>query len=292
MATYTVRPAQNIFDISLQLYGTIEGIFDLLITNTWLEMDTDLVAGQELEYHEGFVLNETVVSGLSSDSIIPANAERHVYYKKPKEDLCIICDVSTLIYTASFIVGGEGTLVVDWGDNSELEYVQLTHTNKTISHCFDNTVDERRIKIYGDMKLTYLNTTDLGGSLVVARPVVVDEYVSHSNGHSLTGLFLFDSLYRVDLQRCTVSNLLPLGDKALQELDLRQVLFTKSSVLDDYLQYIVNNYGTRRGCTVYLDTMPSATGMAAINTILGEEEWNCSYPWKFIINGETYTYKA
>ncbi len=172
MATYTVRPAQNIFDISLQLYGTIEGIFDLLITNTWLEMDTDLVAGQELEYHEGFVLNETVVSGLSSDSIIPANTERHVYYKKPKEDLCIICDVSTLIYTASFIVGGEGTLVVDWGDNSELEYVQLTHTNKTINHCFDNTVDERRIKIYGDMKLTYLNTTDLGGSLVVTRPVV------------------------------------------------------------------------------------------------------------------------
>ena len=75
----------------------------------------------------------------------------------------------------------------------------------------------------------------------------------------------------------------------LQELDLRKVHFTSISVLDEYLQYIVDNYGTRRGCTVYLDTEPSEAGWTAINTILGESEWNSSIRWKFIINEITYT---
>lgn len=295
MATYTVQPNQNIFDISLQLYGTIEGIFDLLITNTSLSMDDDLVTGQELEYHEDFVLNSTVISELTSSSIVASNGERHVYYKKPTEDLLIVCDISETACVTDFIAGGEGTMIIDWGDNSELEYVQLSHKNKTVEHYFDNTVEKRRIKIYGDtntLKFTYLDTTDLGGALIVTHPITVDEYISRSNGYSLTGLFLFEGTYRVDLQKCTIANLLPIGNFELQELNLTQARYTSVDVLDEYLQYIVDNYGTRRGCTVYLDTMPSATGILAINTILGEEEWNSPTPWKFIINGETYTYKA
>ena len=76
---------------------------------------------------------------------------------------------------------------------------------------------------------------------------------------------------------------------SLQELNLLQVQFTSQDVLDDYLEYIVNNYGTRRNCTVYLDTEPSERGMAAINTIINEESWNASGKWKFIINDITYT---
>lgn len=294
MATYTVKPGQNVFDISLQLYGTIEGIFDLLITNTWLNMNTDLETGQELEYHENFVLNSTIVNGLSEDSIVPSNGERHVYFKRPSEELLVVCDVDKDEQVACFVVGGEGEMIVDWGDNSELEYIQLSHENAEIVHYFDNTVDKRRIKIYGadTMKLTYWDTTKLGGSLIVTYPIVVDEYVSRSNGNDLTGLFLFDGTYKVDLQQCTISSLLPIGDMDLQELDLTQVRFKDIEVLDEYLQYIANNYGTRRGCTVYLDTEPSDTGMAAINTIIGEEEWNTPTPWKFIINGKTYTYSA
>ena len=295
MATYKVKLNQNILDIALELYGTIEGVFDLLITNTGLSMNTDLKTGQELEYHEDFILNESVVTGLSDDSIVPANGERHVYYKRPEEDLLVVCDVSETLYLSGFVVGGEGTMIVDWGDNSELDYIELSHKNKTVSHYFDNTVDNRRIKIYGNpetMKLTYWDTSDLGGALIMLRPVTIDEYVSHSNGWSLSGLFLFDGTYRIDLQTCTVADLLPIGDLYLQELNLLQVKFLKVSVLDEYLQYIVANYGTRGGCTVYLDTEPSEAGMEAINTILKEEEWNTPTPWKFIINDKTYTYSA
>lgn len=295
MATYKVQPNQNIFDISLQLYGTIEGAFDLLITNTWLDMDMDLATGQELEYHEDFVLNSTIVENLSNDGIIPSNGERHVYYKRPDEELLAICNVSSDAYTSELTIGGEGTLIVDWGDNSALESIVLSHVNRTVVHYFDSTMEQRRIKMYGDtstLKFTYLDTTKLEGALTMTCPVTVDEYVSRSNGHSLTGLFLFDGTYKVDLKLCTISNLLPIGDMDLQELDLSQVRFTSIDVLDEYLAYVVANYGTRRGCIVNLTTEPSSIGMAAINTIIGEEEWNTPTPWKFVINDKIYTYSA
>ena len=142
------------------------------------------------------------------------------------------------------------------------------------------------------MKLTYLNTTELGGSLLVAHPVTVDEYVSYANGFVLSGLFLFEGTYSVDLQRCTISSLLPIADMDLQELNLTDVHFTSVDVLDKYLQHIVANYGTRRGCTVRLTTEPSETGWNAIRKILGEAEWNTPVSWKFIINGVTHTYSA
>lgn len=295
MATYIVKPNQNIFDVSIHLYGTIEGIFDLLITNTWLNMNTDLQTGMELEYHEGFILNESVVSTLNSEGIIPSNGERHTYYKHPDDDLIAVCFISEELPMTSFIIGGEGTMLVDWGDNSDIERIILSHTNQRVTHYFDNTVESRRIKIYGDtstLKLTYWNTTDMDSAIYITRPITVDEYVSHANGYTLSGLFLFEGTYRVDLTECTVSNLLPIGDMDLQELDLRKVHFTSTNVLDEYLQHVVTNYGTRRGCTVYLDTEPSDRGWAAINTILGESEWNNPTPWRFIINGITYTYTS
>ena len=42
MAQYKVRNGQNIYDVALTLYGSIEGIFDLLISNEWLNMETQL----------------------------------------------------------------------------------------------------------------------------------------------------------------------------------------------------------------------------------------------------------
>ena len=61
MATYIVKPNQNIFDVALHLYGSIEGLFDLLITNDWLNMTTDLETGMEIEYHEDFIINSSIV---------------------------------------------------------------------------------------------------------------------------------------------------------------------------------------------------------------------------------------
>lgn len=69
MTTHIVKPKQNLFDVAIELYGSVEGLFDLLITNTWLTMTTDLQPGMKLEYHESFVLNESIVSSMSEQEL-------------------------------------------------------------------------------------------------------------------------------------------------------------------------------------------------------------------------------
>lgn len=289
MATYKVTTNQNLFDVALLLYGSIEGLFDLLISNEWLDMETDLLPGMELEYHDYFVVNDGIKSAMSDKNLIPANRERHVYLKHPAEDLVFLCDVDAEADSVSFVVSGSGKMLIDWGDNTDLETVQLTVTQQTVEHYFDNVTEKRRIKVYGDYQIIKFDTSKLGGALMLMRPMIVDEYASHANSYPLQGLFLFDGTVSVDLSGCGIDNLLPIADMSLQILDLRNVTFADISVLDDYLQYIVENYGSRRNCTVYLSSEPTEKGMAAIETILGEDAWNEAGNWVFNINDKIYT---
>ena len=48
MGNYRVITGQNIYDVALHLYGSIEGIVDLLINNPGLSLETELRTGQEL----------------------------------------------------------------------------------------------------------------------------------------------------------------------------------------------------------------------------------------------------
>lgn len=291
MATYKVKANQNLFDISLLLYGTIEGLFDLLISNDWLNMETDLKAGMELEYHDYFVINNDIVGAIETNNYIPANSERHVYLKHSKEDLVFMSKISPEQYSSSFIVSGSGEMIIDWGDNSDFESVLLDVNSKTIEHYFDNKTEDRIIKVYGDFQLMMFDTTNIGGSLLLIKPLIVDEYICRSTVGSLDGLFLFDGTYSVDLRGTKVSDLLPIGNMSLQILDLRGVYFTSPNVIDEYLQYIVDNYESRRNCTIYLTSEPTEKGMNAINIILGEKSWNEAGNWIFNINGKIYTRK-
>ena len=173
-------------------------------------------------------------------------------------------------------------------DNSEIEVIALSPSLVTIEHYFDNTVDERIVKVYGDFLLDSLDISNLNTSIIPVAPIVVDELISQSNGNSLQGLFLMEETYSVNLQGSLISDLTPIGGMNLETLDLRNARFSSISVLDDYLVYIVEHYGTRRACTVYLSIEPSSVGYAAIDTILNEDEWNQYENWSFIINGAEY----
>ena len=48
MGNYRVITGQNIYDVALHLYGSIEGIVDLLVNNPDLSLETELRTGQEL----------------------------------------------------------------------------------------------------------------------------------------------------------------------------------------------------------------------------------------------------
>ena len=61
MGRYKVIAGQNIYDVALHLYGSIEGIVDLMMCNTDLSLDTTLKVGDELIYSDDFVINADVV---------------------------------------------------------------------------------------------------------------------------------------------------------------------------------------------------------------------------------------
>ena len=289
MAQHIVKPNQNIFDVSIELYGSIEGVFDLLISNDWLTINTDLTPGMILEYHDYFIINEGIVNSIKENNYIPANGERHVYYNNPDYDLIAVCGINHIKDRSSFIVSGHGNMQIDWGDNSGLQTITLSVTPCEYVHYFDNIVDVRRMKIYGECSLMTFDPSNINGDIFLVKQLVVDEFISKSNGYSLKGLFLFEGTVVVNLQGMIVSDLSPIADMSLQELNLLKVKFTDISVLDDYLQYIVDNYENRRSCTVYLDTEPTEKGMQAIQTIINEPSWNDAGKWKFIINGDIYT---
>lgn len=291
MAQYQVTNNQNIFDIALHLYGSIEGIYDLLISNPWLNMGTVLTKGMTLEYHDYFVINSDIVSEINKLGYAPANSKRKVHYKKIDQPCVMQMIIPVTEIKMNLKWSGDGVAVVDWGDNSDLESIQLSSTINTYTHYFDNTVDKRIVKIYGDFALRSWDTSDLESQLYVLRPITVDEYYSQKGKTNFDGLKLFDGTYMLDLSNRAISDLSPIYDMHLQTLDLRNVIFKERKVLDDYLVNLVNNHSNRRNCTVYLSSQPSEVGMNAIQTIINEPAWNVTGKWVFNINGNIYTAK-
>ena len=287
MAQYIVKRNQNLFDVAIDTCGSIEGIFDLLISNTWLSMETELKVGMILEYHEDFVINQGIKDEIAAQGYIPANGERHVYHKETDAEQIFQIEVPAECENSILVVSGDGDMIIDWGDNTDLQTVNLTHSEVEINHYFDNKVDKRIIRIYGNFSLITLDASKMNGDLYTLYPVAVDEFTSKSNDFSLEGLLLFSGTVVVNLSGMYIKSLEPIYDMSLQELDLRGAHIDPETI-DAYLQYIVSNYGSRRNCTVYLSTEPGAAGMSAIQTIIGESSWNQGGPWIFNINGTIY----
>lgn len=291
MATYTVKPSQNIFDVAIMLHGSIEGVFDLLISNEWLNMNTELKAGMKIEYHDFYKTNEGIVSEIDEQGYLAANGERNVYHKSTELPLSIVFAIedNNSEYISFGVSAEYGFMLVDWGDNTDFERIDLSMSTKNVEHWYNNKVDRRRVRIYGDFELVKFDAEGIPGQIMPVRPITVDEFSCHKNKYKLDGLLLFEGTYNVDLRYAKVKDLKPLCAMSLQNLDLRGADIG-TDVVDEYLTYIVDNYGDRRDCTVMLTTEPSEIGMNAIRTIIGEESWNQSGQWVFDINGTIYTY--
>lgn len=289
MAQYQVKNNQNIFDIAIQLYGSIEGIYDLLISNEWLSMTTELKGGMLLEYHDYYITNEGIQSQIAYSGLIPANNERHVYYKTVDEALKLLIEVPVDSLKTEFSISGDGAMIIDWGDNSKIDVIPLSHIEKVICHYYDNEVDERMVKIYGNFNILHWDTSKSDGKIFTMSPVVVDEFTSTYNKGIIDGLALFSGTTHLNLQGMVIHDLSPIYNMYLQVLDLRNIRLDNIAIIDNYLENLVSNHGTRRDCTVYLSHVPSDVGMESINTIINEDSWNESGKWVFNINGTIYT---
>lgn len=311
MGRYSVIAGQNIFDVALHLYGSIEGIVDLMMNNPDLSLDTTLAVGQELVYTDDFVINADVVAYNAARGIVPANGEHHVYPKYPEEQLCVEFHLPATVLNVSCKASGTSSLEIDWGDNSEIEKIELRNAPLYLNHTFDNTIrGTRRIRWYSRAEFQALDWSGLQpDSIFLFQPLRVEELTLQNASVSLEGFRLLDGTYSLRLSGITTADLTPLaGCRELMTLDMGEG-HLKPDVEDAFLYEIVNRYGNRRNCTVTLPVAPSGiyrepdrdpestrylpvSGMECIWVILHEESWNEGGPWKFIIEDKIYTVES
>ena len=308
MGKYRVIAGQNLYDIALHIYGSIEGIVELMMCNTDLSLDTTPKVGDELIYSDDFVINADVVAYNEMHGIVPSNGEHHVYPKVFTKPLAVAFSLPTQILSVHCSVSGVGTLEIDWGDNSDTEVITLTDKPQLLKHIFDNKVRKRRrIRWFTD---AYFKQVDWSGlqptSVVILRPLPIEELTVMDATLTLDSLQMVTGIYSLNLSGLTSGNLKPLVEcRELMQLNLTDARI-KPTVLDEWLIAMVERYGNRRNCEVTLTSVPTGdyqeparnadtgkyiitSGMQAIWVITHEESWNEGGKWKFIINEKEYS---
>lgn len=309
MGRYTVTTGQNIYDVALHIYGSVEGIVDLLMSNPALSVDDWLHTGQELIYSDDYLIDEDVSVFFRTNGITPAGGERQVYPKEFTLPLLAELLLSNAKTSVAFAATGRGNIEVDWGDNAAPESIALGESAQRYTHTFDSAVaGSRRIRLYGDAEFRELDLSAAAPSEVYFfTPLRVEKFTLRNCTLDIGFLQLLKETYMMDLQGLRCPDLRPLAAcRGLMTLDLRGA-YIKSSALDVYLLHLVRRYGARRNCRIYLPYAPGGdytepqkdingayipeNGMEAIWIITHEEAWNEAGSWEFIIDGKTYTYE-
>lgn len=221
MLQYKVRSGQNIYDIALTLYGSVEGIFDLLASNKWLNMETTLSYGMVLNYHENFTVNNNIAIWLNNNNILVKNGE-HIHKHLDVESLIkqhiqsahfdqylllsnmssdeqniywtSLCQPKMIIHQheqiSTIIVSlkQDTHLIVDWGDYSDPQIIE-GEEEKELEHCYkgDGT---HIITFYGDFEFLKLDFRELNGIYYPLGVIYADEFYSEVKIDSLNKLII------------------------------------------------------------------------------------------------------
>lgn len=87
MSKYITKSGQNLFDVSLKIFGSIEGVFDLLLSNPGISYETIFNKGIELDYHENFIINQDIVNWLANNKITVKNGYSEIVNVDVKEEI-------------------------------------------------------------------------------------------------------------------------------------------------------------------------------------------------------------
>lgn len=194
MEQYTVRSGQNIYDVALTLYGTVEGIFDLLISNDDINMETTLKRGMVLNYHKELQINSDIVTWLEDNNVLVRNGEhiydyqdieatikQHIYsYHAAMYDELqwLSADERNIFWeeliTPKMIIKQQGNLsrvniwlkkdchaLIDWGDYSAVEIIEGDEEVE-LEHCYRST-GSHKIIFYGNMNCYMLDLSESNG---------------------------------------------------------------------------------------------------------------------------------
>lgn len=112
MKRYVVKTGQNLYDVALMLYGSIEGIFDLLTSNKDINLNTNLKSGQILNWNEEFMIEQSVSDWFKNHDVIVKNGNKSV------NNVSFSDSIDEHIISQNNIVTNEiasGKLYLPWG---------------------------------------------------------------------------------------------------------------------------------------------------------------------------------
>lgn len=78
MNKYITKSGQNLYDVALTIYGSVEGIFDLLLSNREISLETVLAKGTELSYHDDFILNRDIANWFIDNEVTVKNGNTQI----------------------------------------------------------------------------------------------------------------------------------------------------------------------------------------------------------------------
>ncbi len=187
MKQYKVRTGQNIYDVSLQLYGSIEGVFDILINNN-IGINDVLEPGTVINYDETFKVNPGIIKFLEDNNIIPANGDK--VYDISRSDISSLRIVIDQLGPTS-VLGvrlSSGTMVIDWGDGSPVDAISDTNEHELDHPYLEDGRHE--IRIYGNFALRDIDLTEIGGLYYALAPCKVSGTMNEAtNREDLKTLF-------------------------------------------------------------------------------------------------------
>lgn len=309
MGSYKVIAGQNIYDVALHIYGSIEGLTDLLVSNELLSLDDDLQAGDVLYYTDDYQINKEVAAYYQTHGITPASGELHVYPKSFTLPLTVELYLSNAAINGGFSVSGHGKMEINWGDNSAAEVITLDGNFAKVSHLFDSpTGGKRKVSLYMEGCFNLLNLNELHPiALYILKPVYVERFVLNDTALSIDWIPMLSGVFELCLDGLRTDVLTPLLElKELMSLSLRGTIY-RQPTLDAYLMGLVSRHDNRRSCKVTLQCEPSGeyrepvkdengryavgSGMEAIWVLTHESAWNEGSPWEFVINELIYKYE-
>ena len=305
MSTYISQPNQSIFDIAVAVHGSIDGIADILINNTDINMVDEIKSGTEILFTSIITLDKPTVDFLDNRDIIPSNKGIDILFKEhPKP---VLADIFYSQYDSEFIIKKtSGNIYVDWGDNSEIEY--FSSSDNIMYHQFDISrvdINEKSvIRIFADSSENIGDLTVLSpyiNKIIMYRPIAMNSYIDASEIENPTFLLLAKGIKKIHINNSTSLDFGFLGTiETLKELEVK-TKNTTSEAIDKLFISIVNNYGSRLPASIKTKVSPNGvykkpkdasspqTGMEAVWILINSELWNTeTHRWKIEIDGIEY----
>ena len=208
MKTYTTTTGQNIFDVCLALYGSVEGILDLFVCNTSLEVegygpqelkgqpltyDTKLSRGVILKYNEGIDINSDVMEYIEENGLKAAHGE-HVPSANGRDiDKCKMLVYQTGKTSTIKVSVSAGEMVVDWGDFSETDTVTPDDGITELEHVYPKS-ENHTVTVYGDFECGLLDLDSVNGTVYPTDEIKVSELKYNAPSETLLTLFKTDKI--------------------------------------------------------------------------------------------------